>query len=208
MMQIIGLTGSIATGKSEVAKWINELGIATYDADLVVHELLGPGGGAVAKVLTLMGPHFGCLAMGINRDLLGNEVFASPEKRNQLESILHPMVRERRDAFIMWQRGQAALAVVLNVPLLFETKGDMICDYTIVVHASVETTISRALARPGMTRKKLNHILAAQLPTDNKMMRADLTLDSDLSKAETYSHLVNWFFKIGIPISAVENLKS
>ena len=207
MMQIIGLTGSIATGKSTVAKWINELGIATYDADLVVHELLGPGGGAVAKVLTLLGSHFGCLAMGINRDLLGNEVFASPEKRKQLESLLHPMVRERRDAFIMWQRGQAALAVVLNVPLLFETKADMICDFTIVVHASTETTISRALARPGMTREKLSHILAAQMPTDDKIMRADLTLDSDLSKKETYSHLVNWFVKIGIPTPTVGHLK-
>ena len=206
MMHIIGLTGSIAAGKSTVAKWINELGIVIYDADLVVHELLGPGGGAVAEVLTVFGPHFGCLAEGINRDLLGNEVFAAPEKRNQLESILHPMVREHRDAFIVWQRGQAALTVVLNVPLLFETNGDMICDYTIVVHASAETTITRALARPGMTREKLNYIFAAQMPTDEKISRADLTLDSDLSKEETYSHLINWFSKIGIPTLAAGHL--
>ena len=206
-MQIIGLTGSIAAGKSTVANWINELGIATYDADLVVHELLGPGGGAVAKVLTVFGPQFGCLAMGINRDLLGNEVFAAPEKRNQLETILHPLVRQYRDAFIIGQRSQDALAVVLNVPLLFETNGDMICDYTVVVHASVETTTARALARPGMTRQKLSHILAAQMPTDEKIIRADLTLDSDLSKKETYSRLVSWFLKIGISTSAAIYLK-
>ena len=207
MMKIIGLTGSIAAGKSTVAKWINELGIATYDADLVVHGLLGPGGGAVAKILTVFGPHFGCLALGINRDLLGNEVFAAPEKRNQLESILHPMVREHRDAFIIWQRGQATLAVVLNVPLLFETNSDMICDYTIVVHASTETTIARALSRPGMTRKKLSYILGAQMPTDDKIARADLALDSDLSKEETYSHLMSWFSKIGVPILIAGHLK-
>ena len=206
MMQIIGLTGSIAAGKSTVAKWINELGIATYDADLVVHGLLGPGGGAVAKILTVFGPHFGCLALDINRDLLGNEVFAAPEKRNQLESILHPMVREYRDAFIMWQRCQGAVAVVLNVPLLFETNGDMICDYTIVVHASAETILTRALARPGMTRKKVSDIFAAQMPTDDKITRADLTLDTGLPKEETYNHLINWFSKIGIPTLTARHL--
>ncbi|MDC1381971.1 dephospho-CoA kinase [Candidatus Puniceispirillum sp.] len=207
MMQIIGLTGSIAAGKSTVAKWINELGIATHDADLVVHELLGPGGKAVAKVLKVFGAHFGCLDMGINRDLLGNEVFAAPEKRNQLESILHPLVCEHRDAFLMWQLGQGALVVVLNVPLLFETSGDLICDYTIVVHASVETTAARALIRPGMTREKLSDILAAQIPTDEKIIRADLALDSDLSKEETFDDLVKWLSKIGISILSARQLR-
>ena len=207
-MQVIGLTGSIATGKSTVAKWINDLGIATHDADLVVHELLGPSGGAVVKVLTVFGRQFGCLAEGINRDLLGNEVFAVPEKRVQLETILHPLVCKHRDAFIMRQRAQAAFAVVLNVPLLFETNSDMMCDYIIVAHASAETTAARALIRPGMTRKKLNHILAVQMPTDEKIMRSDLALDSDLLKEETYEQLVNWFLKIGIPILTSGDLKS
>ena len=206
-MKIIGLTGSIAAGKSTVAKWVNELGIASHDADLVVHELLGPGGGAVAKVLTLFGSHLGCLAMGINRNPLGDEVFAAPQKRSQLEYILHPMVRKHRDTFIMLQRGQAAPAVVLNVPLLFETKGDVICDYIIVVHASTKTTIARALARPEMTRQKLSYILAAQIPTDDKITRADLVLNSDLSKEVTYKRLINWFSKVGISISTARHLK-
>ena len=197
-MKIIGLTGSIASGKSTVAKWINNLGIVSHDADLIVHELLGPGGGAVAEVLEVFGSHFGSLASGINRKLLGNEVFAAPQKRKLLESILHPKVRDRRDLFIENHYGLATPAVVLDVPLLFETNGDSICDYVIVVYASPETTANRALARVGMTHQKLKYILASQIPTGDKIMRADLALDSDLTKEETHSHLIEWLLKIDL----------
>ena len=206
-MKIIGLTGSIAAGKSTVAKWIDELGIATHDADLVVHGLLEPGGQAVADVLAVFGSHLGSLSRGINRKLLGDEIFAVHDKRRQLESILHPMVREHRDVFIKQQRCASAAAVVLNVPLLFETNGDMICDYVIVVYASAETTISRALARPGMTKKKLNHIHASQIPTKDKVAQADLALDSNLSKEETRGLLIDWLSEVGLLMFAVEHLK-
>ena len=200
MMKIIGLTGSIAAGKSTVVKWIDKLGIATHDADLVVHELLGPAGAAVSEVLAVFGPHLGNLQMGVNRKLLGDEVFASPQKLNQLECILHPMVHDHRDTFITQQRGIAAPAVVLDVPLLFEKSGDLICDYIIVVYASSETTVARALARPGMTEKKLTSILAAQMPVGDKIIKADLALNSDLSKEETYGDLIEWFSKVGLAI--------
>ncbi len=206
-MKIIGLTGSIAAGKSTVAKWINELGIAVHDADLVVHELLEPGGGAVAEVLAAFGTHFGSLASGINRKLLGNEVFALPHKRGKLESILHPMVREHRDAFIKLQRRTAASAVVLDVPLLFETNSDIICDYVIVVYASAETTAARALSRPGMTQQKLKYILASQIPAYDKIMRADLALDSDASKEEMLRHLIGWLSKVGLSMLVTEQLE-
>ena len=206
-MMIIGLTGSIASGKSTVAKWINDLGIASHDADHAVHELLEPGGDAVAEVLAIFGPHLGSLATGVNRRLFGDEVFAAPQKRKQLESILHPMVRKHRDAFIARQYELSAPAVVLDVPLLFETGGDKICDHVIVVYASVETTLARALARPGMTRKKLGHILASQISTDHKKAWANLALDTDLSKEETYCHLMEWLSKIGLSILATGHLK-
>ena len=195
-MKIIGLTGTIAAGKS--TKWIHELGIATHDADLVVHELLNPGGRAVSEVLAAFGPQFGSLATGINRNLLGSEIFAAPQKRRQLEIILHPMVLEHRDSFIMQKRKTAAPAVVLDVPLLFETNGEMLCDYVIVAYANAETIADRALARPGMTRQKLNYILASQIPTGDKLKRADLALDTDLSKEETYGHLIEWLSGVGL----------
>ena len=197
-MKIIGLTGSIAAGKSTIAGWMNELGIAAHDSDCVVHELLGPEGGAVKKVLAEFGPHFGTTSGGINRQSLGDEVFAVPQKRVTLESILHPLVRQNRDAFITEQRKAKAVAIVLDIPLLFETGGEVMCDYVIVVYASTETIVKRALGRPGMTKDKLASILASQLPSDDKKALADLALDSDTSKDQTRHELIDWLSTIGL----------
>ena len=199
-MKIIGLTGSIATGKSTIVKWIHELGIAIHDADRAVHELLGPDGLAVHDVLVEFGSHFGTITSGINRKLLGDDVFSAPQKRRTLENILHPMVRQHRDAFIADQRKADALAIVLDVPLLFETGGEAMCDYVIVAHASPETIVKRALARPGMTKDKLDSILSLQMPTDEKKSRADLVLDSDMTKDQTRNQLTDWLSAIGLSI--------
>ena len=199
-MKIIGLTGSIASGKSTIVGWIDELGIPTHDSDRSVHELLGPGGGAVQDVLDEFGSHFGTIDGGINRILLGDEVFAATQKRLTLESILHPMIRQHRDTFIAEQRKTDAAAIVLDVPLLFETGLEVICDYVIVVHVSTKTTVKRALARPGMTREKLASILASQMSSEDKKARADLILDSDLPKDRTRDELTNWLSVIGLSI--------
>ena len=199
-MKIIGLTGSIAAGKSTIAGWIKELGIATHDSDRAVHELLGPDGRAVHNVLVEFGSHFGTIDGGINRKSLGDEIFPVPQKRLKLETILHPLVRQHRDAFIAAQRKVNAAAIVLDVPLLFETGGEAMCDYVIVVYASFETTAKRALARPGMTKHKLASILASQMPTDDKKARADLALDSDIPKDQTRNQLIDWLSDIGLYI--------
>ena len=116
-MKIIGLTGSIAAGKSTVAGWICDLGIAIHDADAVVHELLSPRGEAVDAILfefelDLARHDIGNLEKGINRQALGNYVFSRPQARQKLESILHPLVRQHRDAFLVKHRSIAAPAVV------------------------------------------------------------------------------------------------
>ena len=199
-MKIIGLTGSIAAGKSTIVGWINELGIATHDSDCAAHELLGPDGRAVQDVLAEFGSNFGTIAGGINRKSLGDEIFSAPQKRLTLESILHPMVRQHRDVFIAEQRKANAAALVLDVPLLFETGGEEMCDYVIVVYASSKTTVKRALARPGMTKDKLASILASQIPSDDKKARADLALDSDMPKYQTRNQLIDWLSSIGLSI--------
>ena len=199
-MKIIGLTGSIATGKSTIVGWIHELGIAAHDSDRAVHELLGPNGGAVRDVLAAFGSNFGTIGEGIDRKSLGDEIFSAPKKRLTLESILHPMVRQHRDTFIVEQRKAHAAAIVLDVPLLFETGGDAMCDYVIVVHASAKTIVKRALARQGMTKDKLTSILALQMPQDDKKARADLILDSDIPKDQTRHQLISWLSAIGLVI--------
>ena len=98
--------------------------------------------------------------------------------------------QKKRDLFI--QQNIHCSLVALDVPLLFETGGDAVCDHIIVVHASAATTAKRALARTGMTPAKLAAILASQMPVDAKKKRADLCLDSDLQPEATRQDLIKW----------------
>jgi dephospho-CoA kinase len=191
-MIIIGLTGSVASGKSTVAGWIAERGIAIHDADAAVHSLLAAGGAAVPDIIAKFGTSVLVDGGGIDRKKLGNHVFEQPQDRKILESILHPMVRQHRDQFLADHRRFGSKIVILDVPLLFETGGDALCDYVIVVHAGEETIWRRALARPGMTENKLAGILKTQMPTSEKCQRADFMLDTDLSPEVTQQHLFSW----------------
>ena len=191
-MIIIGLTGSVASGKSTVAGWIAERGIAVHDADSAVHSLLAADGAAVPDIIARFGTSVLADDGGIDRKKLGNHVFEHPQDRKILESILHPMVRQHRDQFLVDHRRLGNKIVVLDVPLLFETGGDALCDYVIVVHAGKDTIRRRALARPGMTENKLAGILKTQMPASEKCQRADFVLDTDLLPDVTQQHLYSW----------------
>ena len=191
-MIIIGLTGSVASGKSTVAGWIAERGIAVHDADSAVHSLLAADGAAVPYIIARFGTSVLADDGGIDRKKLGNHVFEHPQDRKILESILHPMVRQHRDQFLADHRRFGSKIVVLDVPLLFETGGDALCDYVIVVHAGEDTIRRRALARPGMTENKLAGILKTQMPASEKCQRADFVLDTDLLPDVTQQHLYSW----------------
>jgi dephospho-CoA kinase len=191
-MLIIGLTGSVASGKSTVAGWIAQRGIAVHDADSAVHSLLAANGAAVPDIMARFGGSILADDGGIDRKKLGNHVFEHPQERKILESILHPMLRQHRDQFLADHRRSGSKIVALDVPLLFETGGDAQCDYVVVVHAGEDTIRRRALARPGMTKNKLAGILKTQMPASEKCQRADFVLDTDLSPEVTRQHLSSW----------------
>lgn len=191
-MIIIGLTGSVASGKSTVAGWIAERGIAVHDADAAVHSLLAADGAAVPDIIARFGTSVLADDGGIDRKKLGNHVFEHPQDLKILESILHPMVRQHRDQFLTDHRRLGSKIVVLDVPLLFETGGDVLCDYVVVVHAGEDTIRRRALARPGMTENILAGILKTQMPASEKCQRADFVLDTDLLPEVTQQHLCSW----------------
>ena len=195
-MIIAGLTGSIASGKSTVAGWMREKGIAVHDADAAVHSLLAANGQAVAEIIARFGPDMGASDGGIKRKKLGGYVFANPAGRKKLESILHPLVRHHRDQFLKDQQRLGSQIVVLDVPLLYETGGDKLCDYVIVVFASEDTIRQRALSRPGMTAEKLSGILATQIPASEKCQRADFVLDTELDPGINRQHLLSWLDQI------------
>ncbi len=171
-MKIIGLTGSIAMGKSVAAKMFRRLGVPVRDSDATIHRLLAKGGAGVAPVAKLFPD---AVVDGVvDRRKLGAKVFADPAALARLEAILHPLARQDMKAFLDQHRRRRSNRVVLDVPLLYETGLDAICDVVVVVSASPTIQRQRALSRPGMTDEKLAGILARQMPDSEKRRRADI----------------------------------
>lgn len=187
-MLVLGLTGSIAMGKSHAARIFRAFGLPVFDADAAVHALLGPGGGAVAAVAAAFpGSRDG--RGGIDRRAVGRQVFGNAGALRALERILHPLVRaaERRFLEGACRRGQRL--VVLDIPLLFETGAERRCDRVAVVSAPPFLQAQRALRRPGMTRARLDDIRAGQLADRVKRRRADFVIRSGLDRGETLRHI-------------------
>ena len=197
-MLIIGLTGSIATGKSTVAGMLRQMRFSVHDADAAVHNLMGPHGVAVSAITAVFGADIGSPATGINRQKLGEQVFTDTDKKQVLEAIIHPLVREQKNRCIQQARRQRKSAVFLDVPLLFETGGDHACDYVITVWSPDFIQNQRALRRDGMTPEKLRAILQAQYPQSEKKQLSDLVLPSSLGRAETNRRLRKWLKAVNL----------
>jgi dephospho-CoA kinase len=178
-MIIIGLTGGIASGKSTTAALFRELDIPVHDADAAVHEMMAPGGAATGKVVEAFGSQVLAPDGSVDRQRLGGEVFAAPERRRMLESIIHPLVAGSRDRFLATSRKAGTPLVVLDIPLLFETGGEALCDFVILCSVDPDTQKRRALRRNGMTEDKLDAILHSQMPLATKRAMADAVIETD-----------------------------
>ncbi|MDG2285955.1 MAG: dephospho-CoA kinase [Alphaproteobacteria bacterium] len=189
-MRILGLTGSIAMGKSATARMLGRLGLPIHDADACVHRLFATGGRAVAPISDIFPDVVENGA--VNRVWLGPRVFGKPNALKQLEAIVHPLVRDERDRFLALHRRRRAKLVVLDVPLLYETGGQGICDEVMVVSAPAFLQRRRALSRPDMTPEKLASILARQMPDHEKRKRADVVIATGLGFADTYRRIVRY----------------
>ena len=179
-MIVIGLTGGIATGKSTTAKMIMDRGIPLHDADATVHKLMAAGGPATGPVANLFGADMLTAGGAVDRRRLGRVVFADTALRKQLEAVIHPLVTADRDAFLEEQRLAGVPVVFLDIPLLFETGAEALCDFVILCSAPDEVQRQRAMARDGMTKARLDAILASQMPLAEKRARADAEIDTGL----------------------------
>ncbi len=180
-MRVLGLTGSIAMGKSTAAALLRRLGVPVYDADATIHRLLASGGAGVVPVAAA----FAGVRRGqaIDRAALGRLVFGNALALAKLEAILHPLAAREGKRFLASNTRRRL--VCLDVPLLLETGGERRCDFVVVVSASATIQRQRALARPGMRAEKLAGILARQMPDAKKRRRADLVAITALGKLAT-----------------------
>ena len=176
-MMIVGLTGSIAMGKSTTAQMFREFGVPVNDADEVVHALYRDE--AVAPV----GAAFpGTVKDGaIDRAELSRQLLATPERLRELESIVHPLVRQKEREFLDSYAAANVPFVVLDIPLLFETGAEARVDRVVVVSCAPDLQRERAMKRPGMTEEKFAMILARQVPDSQKRERADYIVDTSHS---------------------------
>jgi dephospho-CoA kinase len=178
-MIIIGLTGGIASGKSTMAGIFRDLAIPVHDADATVHEMMAPGGAAVDAVVDCFGEQVLAPDRSIDRQRLGAEVFGTADRRKKLESIIHPLVASSRDSFLMANRQAGVPLVVLDIPLLFETGGEALCDFVILCSVDIDTQRQRALNRQGMTAEKFEAIVKNQMPLAAKQAKADAVIRTD-----------------------------
>ncbi len=183
-MRILGLTGSIAMGKSFAASVFDAHGVPVFDADATVHRLMAPGGAAVAAIEALF-PGSRDARGGIDRRALGRRVFENPQALRRLEAILHPMVRECERSFLESCARFRVPLVVLDIPLLLETVGERRTDRVAVVECHPLIQAQRALRRPGMDAEKLEAVRRQQLPASEKRRRADYVIATGLGKGRT-----------------------
>ena len=191
----IALTGSIGMGKSTVAAMFTQAGIPLFDADAEVRRLQGKGG-ALVEAIERRFP--GSDRDGaIDRDALAGMVLGNPEELAALEAIVHPAVRAAREQFIA--ANADAPALLFEIPLLYETRGEDQFDKVIVVSAPAAVQRQRVLARPGMTADKLASILARQMPDSENRARADFVVDSGTDLSTTESQVRDILACLGLP---------
>jgi dephospho-CoA kinase len=175
-MRVIGLTGSIGMGKSTAASMLRRFGVPVYDADAAVHALYAKGGAAVGPV----GAAFpGTVVDGaVDRAALSRLLVADRDGIRRLEAIVHPLARARQRRFLASAAVARRPIVVLDIPLLFETGGDRLCDGVMVVSAPEFLQRQRVLARHDMTAEKFALIRRRQMPDAEKRRRADVVIPS------------------------------
>lgn len=189
MTLIIGLTGSIGTGKSLIANRFRQLNIPVVDADLIAREVVEPGKQAYNKIVEAFGRKILQLDNRLDRKALGEIVFNDEGKRQDLNAIIHPAIRKemlkQRDDFV--QQGEKC--VVLDIPLLYESGLTHYVDKVIVVTVDPKVQLNRILFRDNSTEQEAKRRIISQIPVAEKVKRADAVIDNNGSKAESYEQL-------------------
>ena len=183
---LVGLTGSIATGKSTVSRMFAHLGARVIDADLLSREVVMPGQPAYARIVEEFGSKLVQDDGSLDRKALGAIVFADPARRKRLEEITHPAIgaRQQRILSVLDEEGFEGI-VLWDAALLFESGGVAKMDRVVVVSADPETERKRLMQRDGLSEADARARIASQMPIAEKAKRADHVIDNSGTREET-----------------------
>ena len=183
---LVGLTGSIATGKSTVSRMFAHLGARVLDADLLAREVVMPGQPAYLKIVEEFGQGVVQDDGTLDRKALGAIVFAEPARRKRLEEITHPAIAARQQRILSVLDEEAFEGIVIwDVALLFETGGVAKMDRVVVVATDPETELARLMARDGMAEADARARMASQMPVAEKAKRAHYVIDNSGHRTQT-----------------------
>jgi dephospho-CoA kinase len=200
-MEVYGLTGGIGSGKSTVAEMLEEYGIPVVSADELSRLVVAPGSSGLADVVDAFGPEVLDEHGELDRKKMGKIVFTTPERRRQLEAILHPRIRERYEQVLDALEKAGHQVMIYEVPLLFEKKLDQQDEMkgVILVTATTDTRVARVKARDALTTDDVLARMRAQMPEQEKRARADYIIhnDGDLDDLRReVEHLISRFLRL------------
>lgn len=179
-MLLVALTGGIASGKSTVARRLEEHGAVIVDADQVARQVVEPGEPALARIAEEFGAGVIAADGSLDRAALGAIVFSDPEGRQRLNAITHPAVLDRsRALFAAAGEADPDAIVVYDIPLLVEAGRSDEFDLRVVVHAATETRVRRMTELRGMTREEALHRINSQATDADRFAIADVVIDAD-----------------------------
>jgi dephospho-CoA kinase len=175
----VGLTGSIAVGKSFVLDILRELGARTIDADAVAREVVEPGTAGLKGVVNEFGAEILKPDGSLNRAALGSIVFADEAKRQKLNSILHPFIIARQDEIMrQWEKKTPDAIAVVDAALMIESGGYKRFDKLIVVHCQTPVELERLMTRDNISREEAERRITAQMSQEEKKKHADYLIDT------------------------------
>lgn len=177
-MRIIGLTGSIACGKSTVAAALRHMGATVIDGDQLSHQLTAENGCALPAIRQCFGDGVFHPDGTLDRRALGRVVFGDDSARSQLNAIMHPLVLSLTQQQIAQARQAGASLCVLDMPLLYETGMDALCHRVWCVRLPRGLQLQRLMARDGLTQAEAEARLRSQLSADEKAARAEIVIDT------------------------------
>ena len=203
-MVIIGITGSIGMGKTTIAKILNFCKIPIFDADEEVKKILDNNVSIINKIKSKW-PE--CIYLQNNKEIidkkkLGKIIFNNTKEKEKIEKIIHPIINKKRNIFLQEKKKDKFRLVGLDIPLLYETKTNKICNYILLASASESTQKDRVLKRDGMTIDKFNKINKNQLSDCFKRKQKPIIISTEFGKIITFISVIYYLilinFKLGI----------
>ena len=196
-MLFIGLTGSIATGKSFAAKEFEKLGCYVIDADKLAHKALMKNSNIYHRIVSIFGNKIAGENGNIDRNRLGKIVLDDKEKLKLLEDMVHPEIGRLRNRKIddIIRKDKNAI-IIYDVPLLFEKKMQNMFDYTIVVYAPFDVQIKRLMARNSLSYDEAKKRISIQMPIDEKIKLSDFVIDNSGSAEKTKDQIKEIFNRL------------